>query len=432
MFTSEPGFIRIQVIMESPQKQCKLRSWIFLFTLLSFPFLLRECEKISDPDEALVLTGEPSLLDDGTALLTGKITHHGSLPVTESGFIWGVHSRNPDGIRIPNQVLPADYFEMKTNHTLIPDRTFYARAYVQSEESITFGNEVSFEGPDTVVNRGVWSLVSSTNMGDMSGIREAFAVDGKIYAAAWQGQLTSFDLSTLQSSYLLTDSRLISSDFSLVVDGKAYLFIEDAFYLFNPADTSITRLNPWPDEKATNCRGFALGNKLYVAHGHYAYLPQYLPRSWEYDLETGVWQERAPFAGPSRRDAFTFALDGKGYLGGGSNSSFYNLTDMWCYDPESDSWKEKTPLPVDHTDGWNSGGVYQGMGYMICEDADSYPFYLFEYNALFNTWYRMEDFKPSPYSRHPCLISYGSKLYGVTLRTTYSNIFFIHVEEFKK
>jgi hypothetical protein len=316
--------------MESPQRRISLRNRILLLTLVCISILVRECENIPGPEVPLVLTGEPVLLDDSTALLTGKISHHGTLPVSESGFIWGVHSMDPGGIRVRNQELPEDFFELSTNHPLIPDRTFYARANVQTEASITYGNEVSFEGPDTVVNRGAWSVLSSTNMGDMSGIREAFAVDGKMYVAAWQGQLTSFDLSTLESSYLLTDSRLISSDFSLVVDGKAYLFIEDAFYLFNPADTSFTRLNPWPDEKATNCRGFALGKKLYVAHGLYAYMNPYLPRAWEYDLETGVWQERAAFAGPSPRDACTFVLDGKGYLGGGTNSSFYNLTDLWC------------------------------------------------------------------------------------------------------
>lgn len=56
------------------------------------------------------------------------------------------------------------------------------------------------------------------------------------------------------------------------------------------------------------------------------------------------WTQKADFAGASRFQAVGFSIDGKGYIGTGSDVS--RKRDFWEYDPSTDTWDRKQMLVV--------------------------------------------------------------------------------------
>ena len=68
-----------------------------------------------------------------------------------------------------------------------------------------------------------------------------------------------------------------------------------------------------------------------------------------------------------RACATCFVVNGKGYLFGGRDADQECRNDLWCYDPESDSWTDlgETPLHprVNATACVHDGKVYMGLGF---------------------------------------------------------------------
>lgn len=86
---------------------------------------------------------------------------------------------------------------------------------------------------------------------------------------------------------------------------------------------------------------FNIGNKAYLAGG---YSLTGIDGSdnvfYEYDQVADKWTRRANFPGPLRIFGNSFAINGKGYFGLGEDYADFNtpLTDVWAYDPATDTW----------------------------------------------------------------------------------------------
>jgi len=98
-----------------------------------------------------------------------------------------------------------------------------------------------------------------------------------------------------------------------------------------------------------------------------------------------VWQSRAQLPGPARWGAFTFEADGYGYVAGGSNATTF-YSDVWRYDPSTDSWSQMAsmPGPRRHGASWSMNG----KGYVTCGQITntSYSNALWEYDPATNAW----------------------------------------------
>src|SRR5207342_1510045 len=82
---------------------------------------------------------------------------------------------------------------------------------------------------------------------------------------------------------------------------------------------------------------------------------------WAWDKMTDTWTQMADFPGLGREGALGFAVALKGYVvmgwdGLGYNQSNYH-SDMYEYDPVSNTWTQKTSMP--------GIGRYVGMGFAI-------------------------------------------------------------------
>ncbi|MEJ1237130.1 kelch repeat-containing protein [Chryseolinea sp. T2] len=80
---------------------------------------------------------------------------------------------------------------------------------------------------------------------------------------------------------------------------------------------------------------------------------------WRFDGTT--WTQLTSLPGETRKDPFTFTINGKAYVAGGSKYNSGSTTsggrDFWSYDFANDSWTQLTDIPNDGTTGARSYSI---------------------------------------------------------------------------
>lgn len=106
---------------------------------------------------------------------------------------------------------------------------------------------------------------------------------------------------------------------------------------------------------------------------------------------TNSWVQRADFGGGQRGGGFSFALAGKGFVGGGSNSGGATFNDTWTYDPATNAWNQMASLPVTGATG-GLGFSIGGTGYVYVTEVNA----LWAYDPNTNSWNERAAFPGDP------------------------------------
>lgn len=111
--------------------------------------------------------------------------------------------------------------------------------------------------------------------------------------------------------------------------------------------------------------GFAIGEDIYVGMSLVSTPSSSVPTRewWQYNVTTQQWTQKADFPGGLSIDPQAFAVDDKGYIV--SSNDFQPETECWEYDPQADRWTRKTDFPDYGREGLAafSFGV-NGKGYL--------------------------------------------------------------------
>jgi hypothetical protein len=111
--------------------------------------------------------------------------------------------------------------------------------------------------------------------------------------------------------------------------------------------------------------------------------------TWEYDPVTNSWSVKAPLPSFERYSPHGFALNGFGYLGGGNRGSANGpyISDMWKYDPVADTWIATTPVPGQARYG-ATGFMTSGHGYVHGGRLQDLSFAndMWQFDAITETW----------------------------------------------
>jgi N-acetylneuraminic acid mutarotase len=131
---------------------------------------------------------------------------------------------------------------------------------------------------------------------------------------------------------------------------------------------------------------FILDNKAYVVGGRLGLTDR--TEMWCYDPITDSWATKAPIP-VARRLAASFEIDGKGYVACGLTGSSTKLNDLWQYDPDQDTWFQKAAFPG----GARYGTYYfalNGFGYLGTGNTGSSDGPMlsdaWKYDPVANTW----------------------------------------------
>lgn len=160
--------------------------------------------------------------------------------------------------------------------------------------------------------------------------------------------------------------------------------LDNDFYRYNvDSATWFTQVASAPVRRYMAV-AFSVDGKGYVGTGLDNKLKVYYKDFYSYDPATNTWHTIAPLpasAAPRAR-ATAFGLDNvhKGYVVGGATSNSIFLSDVYSYDPTTDSWTEDQGLPFDRRAGASSF-VLDGKGYVLGGyDGNSLSPYFYQYD----------------------------------------------------
>jgi N-acetylneuraminic acid mutarotase len=130
-------------------------------------------------------------------------------------------------------------------------------------------------------------------------------------------------------------------------------------------------------QQARNCRVAVVNGKIYATGG------DNLATNEEYDPSTDIWTFKAPM--PTPRASFGIAVyENKIYCIGGRNGTGVTGANE-VYDPASDTWETRAPMPTPRTN--LQANVVGGKIYLIGGVANDYPVTLNEvYDPETNLW----------------------------------------------
>ncbi len=247
---------------------------------------------------------------------------------------------------------------------------------------VGFGKDPAFGGPENYLRHFWWIAPNGSNTwmelenqppGSMPR-REgasAFVIDDKAYMGGgkdlggtafndfWQYDSGTRAWRQVAGLWRAAPGREYKGRFEAVafaVNGKGYLgagadaglTLQDFWEFTPPAnaqDTGSWRLHSYlPGPPRFAAAGFAIGEKGYVGGGQLFSNSFYLDDFWEFDPSRDgelAWAAVSRFRGKGRARAFSFAIGGKGYIGGGEtrelddNNFFFSkiLKSLWAYTP---------------------------------------------------------------------------------------------------
>lgn len=122
--------------------------------------------------------------------------------------------------------------------------------------------------------------------------------------------------------------------------------------------------------------GFSIGSVGYIGAGYDG--TNYMRDFWKYDPSSDSWTQVANLTGTGRYGAYAFALNNKGYVGGGNDGNYLN--DVYEYDPTSDAW---TTIPsIGRKREYASTFVIDGVAYIVGgRNSSTYPIDLIAFDG---------------------------------------------------
>ncbi len=134
---------------------------------------------------------------------------------------------------------------------------------------------------------------------------------------------------------------------------------------------------------------FVIGGKAYVVGGRVGAAD--VSEVWAYDPQTDTWEAKAPIPGV-RRLAAAFAINGKGYVTCGLFQTSAMLNDLYEFDPVANTWTQRAALP-DAARYSSAAFTVGGKGYIVGGNQGGangpYSTDTWAYDPATNTWSEM-------------------------------------------
>jgi len=171
---------------------------------------------------------------------------------------------------------------------------------------------------------------------------------------------------------------------------KGYLLTRDTkdFWEYDSDNDTWTKKADFVGKARDGAVGFSIGTKGYIGTGfYYGTISHYLKDFWEYDPNSDTWVQKSDFGGTARDGAVGFSIGTKGYIGTGVyyDSTSHWVKDFWEYDPSNETWTQK----ADFGGTARSGAVgfsVEMKGYIGTGADNYYEDDFWEYDPSSDAW----------------------------------------------
>jgi len=382
-------------------------------------FFLSNCDKKAEvlPNEyPFVITNTPIVNEEG-AVFSADIINLGNQNIISYGFVWSKDDKPTlsDYCKLFNSDATKGIYTFNLKSGLIDGETYNLRAFVLTQQYEVYGNMVSFKSagclPPKIIN-------FEPKYGQVG---TQVIIEGRNFALLKSANIVKFGhaLSIVDS---VSENRLYVTISAVSVPGLVLVTVETPGYIA----TSVQYFDLWfPWEKKSdypgtylrNTNNFMVNGKIYVCGGLLTEPFQIMTEFWEYDPLNDKWTKKPDFPGTARQNGISFACNGKGYYGMGTSYSLSNndyLVDIWEYDPLFGQWTQKTTYPgtpVIYSKAFViNNKAYLGPGYFYEDSWKTFVSDLWEYDPITNSWKEKKEF-PGPDSRLGMAIGGGGRGY---------------------
>ena len=146
--------------------------------------------------------------------------------------------------------------------------------------------------------------------------------------------------------------------------------IKNDFYVYNPQTNEWSALNPpFPGFGSYWGSSFVIGQNAYILNGVYESSSSN-GQFYTFNADSLKWRQLRTlnsYPNLERYAGVGFSTGDRGYIAFGSNSTSY-VNSVWEYNPNNDSWDQKTSLNLDNdpvTRNWGlSWSTTNGVGYL--------------------------------------------------------------------
>lgn len=106
--------------------------------------------------------------------------------------------------------------------------------------------------------------------------------------------------------------------------------------------------------------------------------------------DLGTWKRLKDFPTEGRASSLSFSINGKGYWAFGGNLTNSFLTEVWEYDPSTDSWQQKKNFPFNNIG--EAVAVVNGKAYVLLYSGE-----LYEFDPIADSWTLKSQFPTAEY-----------------------------------
>jgi hypothetical protein len=329
-------------------------------------------------------------------------------PVTYGGFQMIVQGRSyvETGCQTPADGYPAAWgYNLWRNQKMrrLEHNNGVGEWVQKTSVPFIYGSEYESVGGIGIMDKSIFYLAGGTKICDQSyshplfGLYElASYVEGNLFSdkfyaidaeSGFMTDLPPVPLAKVFGVSFLLENKIYIIGGICYEDGHQVKCSRDLVYDIGAGEWSM--MDPFPGETVWHGVGFVINGKAYVGSGFSSWKEYDLDwgggpamaelpvkptnQFWEFDPSTQSWKRIADFPGVARGGAFSFALDGFGYMGCGAQDLFTKyLKDFWRYDPSKDKWTQLDDFPGGRRFGAtgfaNTSIGAAGFGLVIRED----------------------------------------------------------------
>jgi N-acetylneuraminic acid mutarotase len=176
-------------------------------------------------------------------------------------------------------------------------------------------------------------------------------------------------------------------------NSNGFFTVTEDWFEYDIATNKWTRKQSFPTDARANAVSFSINGKIYVGLGtnyNRADKVQTYTDFFEYDPATDKWTAKADFPTVGRDQPVFFTIANKGYVGTGNTnplSAASVKSDFWEYDPATNKWSAKADFPSTsrcRAFGFaigNKGYLGGGEDLNVSKLSDFY-----EYDPATNSW----------------------------------------------
>ena len=207
---------------------------------------------------------------------------------------------------------------------------------------------------------------------------------------------------------------------SFVIEDKAYCGtgltpwwseLSD-FHAFDMTTETWSTISSLPVGKERQySTGFSNGINGFIFGGYDG--TNFLNDLWLYDPNIDSWVEKSPLPDMGRSGSSCFVLNDTAYIVGGKTALLNAIDEVWAYDLLNDTWVQKTNMPFGSR--WRASATsFFGQGYLLFgkDELNNFHNELFSYNPTNDSWETLPS-HPEPGRSHAVLANIFNKLFTV-------------------